>query len=82
MNKMIAMKVCGENYSTAPMGAVGVGLSPVRGALLDFGGPNLCSRAVAVLPARTTKCGCEGGTVGDAGKQMAAPSFRQHSLVQ
>lgn len=35
------LKVCGENYCTAPVGGVGVGLSPVRGTpgCSTLGGP-------------------------------------------
>lgn len=66
------------------MYGVGVGLSPVRGTpdYSILGGPTSAAGLWLCCMQGPPAVGVKGGTVGDAGKQMAAPSFRQHSLVQ
>lgn len=70
------LKMCGENYCTAPVYGAGVELAPVRGTpdCLTLGGLTSVCKEHQVWVWR--------GNAGDAGKQMAAPSFRQHNLVQ
>lgn len=74
------LKVCGENYCTAPMYGVDVGLSPVRGTpdCLTLGGPTSAAGPVH----KDHQVWVWRGNFGDTGKQMAALSFRYHSLVQ